>query len=189
MGGGNAYSGLISYYENSNGDILGTSFPEGVIAEKLSTLYDRYKMSGDLFLIFRTDILKQFKYPIFPGEKFGGDELVFDYCCDVAPLYIYPEKLVHLESQADSITNNLLKYHLNSPNGIREHYNECLRTERFNKKNILKHAIGYTAYSYLTNNSWEYVWNNSYNKAASVITALPGYLYYLRLKRMREQMK
>lgn len=186
IGGGDAYSGLISYYEDSDGDILGTSFPVGIVAEKLSVLYDKYNMTGDKFLIFKTDIIKEFQYPIYQGEKFGGDELVFDYCCDVAPLYIFPEKLVHLESQADSITNNLLKYHLNSPNGMREHYNECLRTERYNKKNILKHAIGYTAFSYLTDNSWKYVLDNSYNKFASIITAVPGYLYYLRLKRMKE---
>lgn len=180
-----AYCGLVAHYENATGGILGTEFPNKLESEKLSVLYDKYKVKGDKVLVFRTDILTLFKYPIYEGELFGGDSIVFNLCCDVAPLYIYPEKLIHLESQSDSITNNLLKYHLNSPNGMREKYNDNLRVEKYNKASIFKHAIGFIAFSYLTEKNWKYVWEISNNRPACLLMAIPGYLYYRKLKKYR----
>ena len=183
------YCGLVAHYENASGDILGTEFPRKLEFEKLSVLYDKYRVKGDKVLVFRTDILTLFKYPIYEGERFGGDAIVFNLCCDIAPLYIFPEKLIHLESQADSITNNLLRYHLNSPNGMREKYNDDLRLEKYNKVSILKHAVGYIAFSYLTGKSWRYVWRTANNRMACLLMSIPGFIYYERLKIMRRYME
>lgn len=81
----------------------------------------------------------------------------------------------------DSITNNLLKNHLLSPNGMTEHYNEQIRVEQYNKKNLIKHGIGYIAYGIISGRGILRTLNESNRKALTNTLLIPGMIYALRL--------
>ena len=93
---------------------------------------------------------KKYQYPIYPGEKFGGDSIIFNYINKELPMYLLRERITVKKFDGDTITNNLKKYHLQSKNGMRDKYQNNLQFEKYNIKFIVKHTIGYNAYSIAT---------------------------------------
>ncbi len=139
-------SGMIAYME-ADGEIVGNKFPDHVKIARIYTLYDKYKLFGDKALVFRNDILQKYEYPVFEGEKFGGDAILFNRINEDAPMYIWRKPIIKRRNPKDSITNNVKKHHLASPNGMREHYRDCLLHESYDNWKIMKHCAGYIAYS------------------------------------------
>lgn len=176
-------SGIIAYMETKGGDIVGTGFPNGVIYETIYRLYDKYRMKGDKFLAFRNDLIQKYEYPIFENEKFGGDSILFNQINDEYPMYLLREKISFREYMEDSITNNLSKFHMNSQNGMREHYKDALRHERYSKIRILKHCIGFVAFSKLTNRTFIQIIEETPKKLLTFLMYPIGILYVRKLKR------
>ena len=175
------YAGVVAHFETQNHKLLGSKFPEGVEAEKIYVLYDKYGLKGDKFIVCRNDLIQKYNYPLFKGEKFGGDSLVYNWINDNYPQYLLKSVVAHRDYMPDSITNNLLKNHLLSPNGMTEHYNEQIRVEQYNKKNLIKHGIGYIAYGIISGRGILRTLNESNRKALTNTLLIPGMIYALRL--------
>ena len=182
------YSGIIAHFETQNGKMLGTEFPDGINSERIYVLYDKYGLKGDKYLCFRNDLLQKYEYPLYNGEKFGGDELVFNWINDEYPMWILREIVAHRDYMPDSITNNLLKNHLLSSNGMADHYNEQIRVERCNKKNIIKHCIGYIGYSVLSRRNIFKILKLSNRKLLTVFLLAPGIIYGFRLRSIKKKL-
>lgn len=182
-------SGVIAYMGTNDNKLVGSSFPEGVKFERIYRLYDRYGIQGDKFLMFRNDLVQKYEYPLFSKERFGGDSILFNYINSEFPMYLLREKISFREYMEDSITKNLLKYHLNSKNGMREHYKNALQFERFNQQNIMKHCIGFVAFSKITGKNFGYVMRNSPKKIRTFLMYPAGILHFCRLKKAEENLK
>lgn len=170
-------SGIIAYFEGADKKVIGSKFPERIKIEKSYVLYDKYKMSGDKFMIFKISLLKNYSYKVYLGERFCGDATLFNKINDMYPMYIVREKFCHREYQKDSITNNLLKYHMSSPNGMRDHYLDCIYHEKYDKEKILKHTLGFVTYSFLTNKSIKNILSLTNRKLLTISLLLPAYIY------------
>ena len=173
------YSGIIAYMQEEDSEqIEGTAFPKGITAERIYALYDRYHLAGDKFLAFRTDLVRQTAYPIFPGEKFGGDSIVFNAMNEIAPMYLLRQCICKKGMPEVSITSDLRYHHLTSPNGMREHYRDTLAHEHYNKWHMFKHAIGYIGYARMTAWSHKEIQLHSPKKWLTEILFSVGQLYY-----------
>lgn len=181
-------SGIISYMVDANGEIYGTEFPELVETERIYTLYDKYGIKGDKALAFRRELVAKYRYPTFEGERFGGDSYVFNKMNDELPMLLLRKKIIGHGEGEDSITNNLKKHHLSSPNGMREHYRDTLEHEHYNKINMMKHCVGYIAYSIMTGVSVKKIINDSPKKLLTRTMYPMGALYYLRCMRLKKQL-
>ena len=177
-------SGIIAYFEGSDGIVIGSDFPRDLSIEKSYVLYDKFKMIGDKFMIYRNDLIQKVNYKIYKNERFGGDAIIFNEINDIYPMIIYREKLCHREYQTDSITNNLIKHHYNSPKGMRDHYLDALYHEKYNKWNIIKHTVGYIAFSKIANDKFREIYVKANRKKLLTTLIIPGYLYasYLKFK-------
>lgn len=60
--------GYLSTYPN--GEIIGSSFPEKEMISTQFEIYNKYGVKGDKGLMFRTEIIKKYKFPVFEDEKF-----------------------------------------------------------------------------------------------------------------------
>ena len=181
------YSGIIAYFETQDGKMIGTEFPNDIEAERIYRLYDRYSIKGDKFLAFRNDLIQKYSYPVYVGEKFCGDELVFNWINDECPMWILREKIAHRDYLSDGLTNNRLRHHLLSPNGMADHYNGLIRVEKNNKKNIIKHCIGYIAYCVVAGRSFIKTIKQSNRKLLTVILVFPGAIYGFRLRKLKRK--
>lgn len=182
-------SGIIAYMQTDGGKVLGSKFPEGVKRERIYTLYDKYKMKGDKFIAFRNDLIQKYKYPVFKNERFTGDSIIFNAMNQDAPMYLLREKITFREYQEDSITKNLLDYHLSSPNGMREHYKDCLKYDKYNKYNIFKHCVGYISFALLTKINCKDIIINSPRKFWTIISYPAGIIYFRKCKKYNRERK
>lgn len=162
-------SGILCYIESGDGSIIGNEFPQGLEKERHYILRDKYNLVGDKIEICRCDLLKQERYPVFKNEKFTGDQIIYYHINKKFPEVLVREIIYHREYLADGLTNNVRKHHLSSINGMIEHYKNLLEFEKYNKTKILKHTIGYIAFSLMDNRSFQGIVNSSPRKLISVV--------------------
>ena len=177
-------SGIIAYFEGEDGDIIGNEFPRGLEKERSYILYDKYGLTGDKFMIYRLEIMNSISYRVYPGERFGGDAVIFNKMNDIYPMALFHRKLCHREYQTDSITNNLKKHHYSSPRGMRDHYLDALYHEKYNKKNIIKHMIGFETFSIISGDLFFENIKKIDRKLLYILLYLPGYAYAIYLRYM-----
>lgn len=175
-------SGIICYIETTDGKLVGTEFPEHLKSERIYTLYDKYKMKGDKFLVFRNDLIQKYEYPLFTGEKFSGDSILFNRINDECPMLLLREKLYFREYLDDGLTKNMLRHHVNSKNGMREHYKDALVHEKYNQLSILKHCIGFVAFSKLSEKSFSQIMKETPKKIRTFFMYPAGLMYMKKLE-------
>ena len=105
--GSDKYAGIIGLDCTKNGNIIGTSFPEGMTKTTLNGFYAKGG-KGDKKLVYRTDVIKQYpEYPIFEGEKYvslGYKYLLIDQDYTLLTLN---KPLVVVEYQQDGSSMNM----------------------------------------------------------------------------------
>lgn len=116
--GSDKYAGIIGLDCTENGNIIGTSFPEGMTETTLNAFYAKGG-KGDKKLVYRTDVIKQYpEYPIFEGEKYvslGYKYLLID---QDYPLLTLNKPLVVVEYQQDGSSMNMYRQYWNNPKGF-----------------------------------------------------------------------
>lgn len=116
--GSDKYAGIIGLDCTENGNIIGTSFPEGMTETTLNAFYAKGG-KGDKKLVYRTDVIKQYpEYPIFEGEKYvslGYKYLLID---QDYPLLTLNKPLVVVEYQQDGSSMNMYRQYWNNSKGF-----------------------------------------------------------------------
>ncbi len=152
--GSQKVAGIVGLDYTTDGDLIGTKFPEGKNEITLSGFYSSGGL-GDKKLVYRTEVIKQYPdYPVFEGEKYfslGYKYLLIDQDYSLLALN---EPLVIVEYQLDGSSYNMYRQYWNNPNGFmflrKEHMkyyqsimkkfksgvhyvSHCLRARRFNE--------------------------------------------------------
>lgn len=110
-------SGIVSIRMNKGKIALGTDMPRNVEYSSLSELYEKYDFKGDTSLIFKTSILKKYKFPKIEDEKFMGEEYIYCQIDEHYKLYISNARYYVCEYLEDGYTTNMFKLIANNPNG------------------------------------------------------------------------
>lgn len=102
----------------------------------------RYKFhySGDMAEVIKTDILRQYPFPVFENEKFVTESLIWFRIANTYD-FLYFDKPVYLcEYQEGGLTDNYWKLIKNNPQGSLLYYRELLQKEisKEHKLNVLK---------------------------------------------------
>ena len=133
--------GYLSIYPNR--EVIGSSFPEKEMVSTQFDIYNKYGVKGDKGLMFRTEIIKKYKFPVFDDEKFITEAVVYNRICEKYKMAYVNEKIEIKEYQEDGLTakyNNLL---LQNPKGQALYHNEINSQKlSFNQK-VLNNAVYY----------------------------------------------
>lgn len=102
----------------------------------------RYKFhySGDMAEVIKTDILRQYPFPVFENENFVTESLIWFRIGNTYD-FLYFDKPVYLcEYQEGGLTDNYWKLIKNNPKGSLLYYRELLQKEisKEHKLNVLK---------------------------------------------------
>lgn len=133
--------GYLSTYPNR--EIIGSSFPEKEMISTQFEIYNKYGVKGDKGLMFRTEIIKKYKFPVFEDEKFITEAIVYNRICEKYKMVYVNEKIEIKEYQEDGLTakyNNLL---LRNPKGQALYHNEINSQKLTFKQKILNNAVYY----------------------------------------------
>lgn len=116
--GSDKYAGIIGLDCTENGNIIGTSFPEGMTETTLNGFYAKGG-KGDKKLVYRTDVIKQYpEYPIFEGEKYVGLAYKYMLIDQDYTLLTLNKPLVVVEYQQDGSSMNMYRQYWNNPKGF-----------------------------------------------------------------------
>ena len=133
--------GYLSTYPNR--EVIGSSFPEKEMVSTQFDIYNKYGVKGDKGLMFRTEIIKKYKFPVFDDEKFITEAVVYNRICEKYKMVYVNEKIEIKEYQEDGLTakyNNLL---LRNPKGQALYHNEINFQNLSFKQKIINNAVYY----------------------------------------------
>ncbi len=105
--------GVLAYKFLKNG--VQNSFPEG----DCMSLFELYEkgFTGDTTIVMKTEVFREFPFPIIKGEKFITEGYVYDQISQKYKLRILREYLTICEYLPDGYTNNAIKLYKNNPGG------------------------------------------------------------------------
>ena len=110
--------GIIGNMYTFQGTVLGEKrFPTEI--EYVRHLEIRYKLDidSDLILIYKTSLLKNYRYPIIEGEKFIGESYLYEKMNTL--YYIDRNQLYFAEYREDGLTAGYLNLHIKNPKGYK----------------------------------------------------------------------
>ena len=123
----NEYAGVIALSSFSDGSVIGTRFPEDIVDGKSYEIFDRYKIRGDKWNLLRTDVIKKYPFPVFEGEKFLSEGLIWNRICLNYKFRHINEILYCPEYLNDGLTKSSLINRVRSPKGTLLYYKEASR--------------------------------------------------------------
>lgn len=112
---GEGISGILFLKGFTSNKPLGPEFPDGLKRTTLRNLYSKYHFRGDTGLMYRTDVLKKYPFWVAPGEKFIGENYVYDQIDQKYELLLLNEILYIAEYLADGYTKNVRKVTKENP--------------------------------------------------------------------------
>lgn len=98
---------IFAYKKNEKGTLLSDEFPENVAQISLQKLNDDCHCNGEFSIIFRTDFARKFPFPVFEGENFITEAVVYDRMTSVEKVSLLSQVLTICEYQEDGLSNNL----------------------------------------------------------------------------------
>ncbi len=101
--------GILAYKVLSTGEVNTQIKNKEVKKTTLKDGYDKYGLTGDTALIFKTDILRKHEFPSFPGEKFIPEAYLYDRLDQEGPYQIVREGIYVCEYLDDGYTANMKK--------------------------------------------------------------------------------
>lgn len=177
--GSEKYAGIIGLDQVESGEIIGTSFPEGMTETTLQGFYNAGG-KGDKKLVYRTEIINKYPpYPIFEGEKYVGLAYKYMLCDQDYKLLTLNEPLVTVEYQLDGSSYNMFKQYWKNPKGFAFfRKTEMVTTKSLKRKFMV--CIHYVSSSIISRNK-KFI-QESPCKFLTCMAIPAGYLLYLKIK-------
>lgn len=111
-------NGIISRKTDLQGNPLSGAFPKGVARAKLYELELVHGCTGEYALAFPTVFAKRFPFPVFPGERFIGECVVYDRMDLEGEMYILDAVTMPCEYQPEGYSQGFSGLMKNNPSGF-----------------------------------------------------------------------
>ena len=98
---------IFAYKENENNVCLSNNFPKDIEKIGLFDLNNTYHCNGEFTIIFRTDFARRFPFPVFEGENFITEAVVYDRLALEESVALLPKVITICEYQEEGLSNNL----------------------------------------------------------------------------------
>ncbi|WP_274648612.1 glycosyltransferase family 2 protein [Paenibacillus humicola] len=174
--GSDQYSGFVGLDCYSNGERVGTKLPEHLKSSTLFNLYNKYGVTGDKKLVYRTALTRQFPYPVFSGEKYVGLAYKYYMIDRDYELLLLNKVLCCIEYLTDGSSLNMFKQYRNNPRGFAFYRKELMKLPFAGQAFKYRQAVHYVSSSLLSRNKdW---FKDTPAKMLTIVACLPGLLLY-----------
>lgn len=181
-----AVSGIITLKKDKAGKLLSGIPSKSIKACTIFDLMSKYGGLGEYAFIFKTDVAKRYPFPVFAGEKFISESVVYNKMSIDAIKFLYSDiVLMECEYQAGGLSATIIKNQKNCPSGFAYEY--IGRTEL--PITLYKRIIDASKY-------WAFVWLSgnkkilNVKKSSIIFLGIPlgavAYLFY-RIRFFRER--
>lgn len=157
-----------------SGEIIGSKFPENIKLSKYFDIYNKYGVVGDKKFVYRTELIKNFPYPEYEGEKYVGLDYKYKKLDEEYELALINKVVCVVEYMEDGSSKNMLRQYRNNPRGWCFFRVENLKIPNTSLKFKFKESIHYVSSSLMIKD------NNLFEmtpyKALAVLAFPLGYL-------------
>lgn len=145
-------AGIIALDAYENGNVIGQKFPDDMKETTLFEVNNIYKIPGDKKLVYRTELTKEYPYPLFEGEKYVGLAYKYYKLDEKYKLATLNEVLCIVEYLEDGSSMNMLNQYRKNPRGFAFYRIENMKNSRASWKFKFKESIHYVASSLIAKN-------------------------------------
>lgn len=110
--------GIIAYKIDEEGNLLSDIYPKNLIKTNTIELTLKYNCSGEFTLLYPTATLKENTFPVFQGEKFISENVIYDVLSEVCNMRLLNSAITLCEYQDDGYTANYSRIMKSSPAGF-----------------------------------------------------------------------
>lgn len=144
--------GVCGLIAHRDGKLIGCGFPVDCFEANSLDLRYKYNVTGDLKEVFKTDVLREYPFPEFYGERFCPEALIWNRIAQKYTLKCFNKVFYYADYLDGGLTDNIVKIRMKSPIASMMCYSEL------NKMNIpfkhrLKAAINYWRFRFCLKNS------------------------------------
>jgi glycosyltransferase involved in cell wall biosynthesis len=120
----NNFSGIYGNCIDRNNQIIGSKFPSDLIDASFLDIYYKFNTKGDKWGFFRTDILKEYPFPVIEGEKFLTEAVVWNRIALKYKTRFINENFLLVEYQSNGLSGQSLNIRVKYPLGATLYYKE-----------------------------------------------------------------
>jgi len=113
--------GLTAFFD---GRVSGTRFPRDVMDSDYITLRREHRIRGDKKGALRTDLLRQFPYPTYPGERHMRPSWLWKNLAQHYRTRYFNEVIQYIEYQPGGLSSNRFRLRMANPRGYRRYFLE-----------------------------------------------------------------
>jgi glycosyltransferase involved in cell wall biosynthesis len=175
--GSDEVSGIIGLDSDTNNEIIGTTLPDQLQRSTLFDLYNKHGVSGDKKLVYRTELTKEFPYPLFKNERYVGLAYKYYMIDKQYEMLLMNEMLCCVEYLPDGSSRNMLMQYRKNPNGFAFYRKELMKLPFVSMSFKFKQAIHYVSSSLMSKNR-EFL-KETPNKNLTVLAMPFGITLYL----------
>ncbi|UPM54173.1 glycosyltransferase family 2 protein [Gottfriedia acidiceleris] len=168
--GNDNVSGIIGLDAYSDGKIIGTKLPVNRKQSRLFDLYNKFGVTGDKKLVYRTELTKEFPYPLFNNERYVGLAYKYHMLDKQYEMLLMNEILCYVEYLADGSSLNMLSQYIKNPNGFAFYRKEMMKLPFASQLFKFRQAIHYVSSSIMSRN-WSFL--DETPKKGLTILAIP----------------
>lgn len=116
--GDDSFCGILALRNNPDGTVMGKrEIPAGTQRIKAEDIFLRWQLNTELICFYKTGILKNYRFPEFPGEKFVSPAWMQYKITEKYSYYPVWDKFCECEYVADGLTRNKRKVIKKNPRG------------------------------------------------------------------------
>lgn len=145
-------AGIIALDAYENGNVIGQKFPDDMKETTLFEVNNIHKIPGDKKLVYRTELTKEYPYPLFEGEKYVGLAYKYYKLDEKYKLATLNEVVCIVEYLEDGSSMNMLNQYRKNPRGFAFYRIENMKNSRASWKFKFKESIHYVASSLIAKN-------------------------------------
>lgn len=113
--------GLMAHHDGSR---IGSGFPQDEMLLSSVEIRYWYHVTGDLLEVWKTDVLREFPFPVVDGERFCPEAMVWNRITAKYKLHCF-NKIVYYRDYLDGgLTDNITRVRRNSPIASMTMYSE-----------------------------------------------------------------
>ncbi|PHA03077.1 glycosyltransferase [Bacillus pseudomycoides] len=150
--GSDEVSGIIGLDSYTDGRIIGSKLPENIKRSTLFDLYNKYGVTGDKKLVYRTKLTKKYPYPVFKNEKYVGLAYKYYMLDRQYEMLLMNEVLCCVEYLPDGSSMNMLNQYRRNPKGFAFYRKELMNLPFVSQSFKYRQAIHYVSSSLISKN-------------------------------------
>lgn len=121
------FCGISGVRIDFEGNCIGGKFPSDKIDSNAIDIRLKYQFRGDLAEVYRTDVLKEFPFPIYEKERFLTEAIVWNRIASAGYKIRYTDKgFYRCEYRPDGLTAKMTRLRMENPIGATSYYSEYI---------------------------------------------------------------